>query len=246
MRNQEQIRHSALIIEGDPSSRTILGSSFDAAGIDPIYARNSAEMWRQLANAPDVVILDLCQKDKMGLDLLRQIRLKSDIPVVIHSSDSSDIDRIIGIEMGADDYLPKPCNLRELIARTRRLIKRTQCFPRQDNDHRKLHFGQWTLDTLSQELSGTDGQRKLLSRYPFEILSAFLANPFEPLSRVFLSDVLKRSHQPCDRVVDVHISNMRRLLGKQADGSSFIKSWRSQGYMFVAEVEAEQCTSSRH
>jgi len=246
MRNQEQTRHSALIIEGDPSSRSILGSSFNAAGIDPIYARNSAEMWRQLANEPDVVILELCQKDTKGLDLLRQIRLKSDIPVVIHSSHSSDIDRIIGIEMGADDYLPKSCNLRELIARTRRLIKRTQCFPRLHSEHQKIHFGQWTLDTLAQELYGADGQRKQLSRYPFEILSAFLANPFEPLSRDFLSDVLKRNHQPCDRVVDVHISNMRRLLGKQADGSSFIKSWRSQGYMFVAEVETRQGTTSHH
>lgn len=237
MHNQEQIHHSALIIEGDPSTRNNLGKSFYAAGISPIFAKNGAEMWRQLASNPDVVILDLCLRDTDGLDLLRQLRLKSDIPVVIHSHKSTDIDRIIGIEMGADDFLPKSCNMRELVARTTRLIRRTQGFRRERTERLLIDFGPWTLDTMTQELASQDGRKKQLSRYPFEILSAFLAHPFEPLSRSFLSDVLKRTYLPCDRVVDVHISNMRRLLGKQADGSTFIKAWRSLGYMFVAPVE---------
>lgn len=236
MKTSEPIQHSALIIEGDSSARSTLGKTLYAAGISPIFAKNGAEMWRQLANNPDVVILDLCLKDADGIDLLRQLRLKSDIPVVIHSNRSTDIDRINGIEMGADDFLPKPCNLRELVARTTRLIRRTQGFQRERSERLLIKFGQWTLDTMTQELFSPDGQKKLLSRYPFEILSALVAHPFEPLSRSFLCDVLKRSYQPCDRVVDVHISNMRRLLGKQADGSSFIKAWRSQGYMFVAPV----------
>jgi len=237
MHTQEQMRHSALIIEGDASTRNNLGRSFYAAGISPIFARNGAEMWRQLASKPDVVILDLSLRDIDGLDLLRQLRLKSDIPVVIHSNKSTDIDRITGIEMGADDFLPKTCNVKELVARTARLIKRTQGFRRNHCERLLISFGQWTLDTMTQELSNRDGQQKTLSRYPFEILSAFVAHPFEPLSRSFLSDVLRRTYLPCDRVVDVHISNMRRLLGKQADGSTFIKAWRSLGYMFVAQTE---------
>lgn len=233
----EKITHSALIIDPESKTRRLIGSSLRSVGIDATYASNSTEMWEKLAKRPDVVILDTCLKDANGLELLRQLRRRSNIPVVIHSSRSNEADRILGIEMGADDFMPKTCSMRELAARTRRLIKRTENSPICYYERRLIRFGKWSLDNEAQELGDDKGRKKLLSRYPFEMLNAFLARPFEPLSRNFLSEILQRTYTPLDRVIDVHVSNLRRLLGKQADGSNFIKAWRSHGYIFIAKVE---------
>jgi two-component system OmpR family response regulator len=153
---------------------------------------------------------------------------------------SDEIERIIGIEIGADDFLPKPCNMRELLARVRGLLRRSQ--QRQTaparGDARRLRFGDWTLDTASRELLKADGKPAPLGVSGFALLSAFLEHPFEPLSREHLSRVLKREYIPYDRIIDVHISQIRRILGQQADGSGFIKTLRSQGYVFIAPVEA--------
>lgn len=234
------MRQIALIVEDDPATRLVLSTALAAAGIDSIFAENGAAMWRQLASGPDVIILDLSLPDSDGLVLLRQLRQESEIPVLIHSTRSDEIERIIGIEIGADDFLPKPCNLRELAARTRSLLRRAQGRPIvPHHDARHLHFGQWRLNTASRELSDADGQPAPLGVSGFALLSAFLEHPFEPLSREQLSRVLKREYIPYDRIIDVHVSQIRRTLGKQADGSGFIKTLRSQGYVFIAPVTAK-------
>lgn len=235
------MRQTALIVEDDPGTRHVLGNTLSSAGIDIIFAENGAAMWRQLSEKPDVIILDLSLPDSDGMELLRQLRQQSEIPVLIHSTRSDEIERIIGIEIGADDFLPKPCNLRELVARTRGLLRRSQgkSFALR-NEARRLHFGHWTLDTASRELTDSSGQAAPLGVSAFALLSAFLEHPFDPLSREQLSRVLKREYVPYDRIIDVHVSQIRRLLGKQADGSSFIKTLRSQGYVFIANVEATQ------
>lgn len=233
------MRQTALIVEDDPGTRHVLSMTLSSAGIDSIFAENGAAMWRQLAENPDVIILDLSLPDADGLELLRQLREQSEIPVLIHSTRSDEIERIVGIEIGADDFLPKPCNLRELVARTRGLLRRTQTrkiAPRLDA--RRINFGHWTLDTASRELTDTNGIPAPLGVSAFALLSAFLERPFEPLSREHLSQVLKREYVPYDRIIDVHVSQIRRTLGKQTDGSSFIKTLRSQGYIFVAAVES--------
>jgi two-component system OmpR family response regulator len=235
------MRQTALIVEDDPGTRHVLGSTLSTAGIDSIFAENGAAMWRQLAENPDVIILDLSLPDSDGLELLRLLRQQSEIPVLIHSTRSDEIERIIGIEIGADDFLPKPCNLRELVARTRGLLRRTQ--GRQGilrNEVRRINFGQWTLNTASRELTNADGKPAPLGVSAFALLSAFLEHPFEPLSREHLSRVLNREYVPYDRIIDVHVSQIRRTLGKQNDGSSYIKTLRSQGYVFVSSVEKTQ------
>lgn len=234
------MRQTALIVEDDPATRHVLGSTLATAGIESIFAENGASMWRQLESRPDVVILDLSLPDADGMELLRQLRQQSEIPVLIHSMRSDEIERIIGIEIGADDFLPKPCNMRELLARVRGLLRRSQT--RQSasarGDARRLRFGNWTLDTASRELLKADGKPTPLGVSGFALLAAFLEHPFEPLSREQLSRVLKREYVPYDRIIDVHVSQIRRILGKQPDGSGFIKTLRSQGYVFIASVEA--------
>lgn len=196
-------------------------------------------MWPLLDETPDIIILDLSLPDCDGLELLRQLRQTSNIPVLIHSTRSDEIERIIGIEIGADDFLPKPCNMRQLLARVRGLLRRTQrVTPVSRNDLRRLHFGDWTLDTASRELTHPTRAATSLGVSGYALLLAFLEHPFETLSREHLSRVLRREYMPYDRIVDVHVSQIRRALGTQADGSSFIKTLRSQGYVFVAEVDA--------
>lgn len=232
------MRQIALIVEDDPATRHVLASTLATAGIDSIYAENGASMWRRLEEKPDVIILDLSLPDADGLELLRQLRQQSEIPVLIHSTRSDEIERIIGIEIGADDFLPKPCNMRELLARTRGLLRRTQRTNAPGrSDLRRLHFGDWTLDTASRELTFAGQQPTPLGVSGFALLSAFLEHPFEALSREQLSRVLKREYVPYDRIIDVHVSQIRRILGKQADGSSYIKTLRSQGYVFIAQVD---------
>lgn len=232
---------TALIVEDDPGTRHVLGTTLATAGIESIFAENGAAMWRLLGQSPDVIILDLSLPDADGLELLRQLRQQSEVPVLIHSTRSDEIERIIGIEIGADDFLPKPCNMRELLARTRSLLRRSQLrsapAPLRP-EMRRLRFAHWTLDTAARELLNGDGQPVSIGVSGFALLMAFLEHPFEPLSREKLSRVLKREYVPYDRIIDVHVSQIRRILGNQPDGSSFIKTLRSQGYVFVSTVEA--------
>lgn len=235
------MRQTALIVEDDPGTRHVLSTTLATAGIDSIHAETGARMWRKLEEKPDIIILDLSLPDVDGLELLRQLRQQSEIPVLIHSTRSDEIERIIGIEIGADDFLPKPCNMRELLARTRGLLRRCQkpvAATTSRSDLRRMHFGTWTLDTASRELTRDDGHIAPLGVSGYALLSAFLEQPFQPLSREHLSRVLKREYVPYDRIIDVHVSQIRRALGKQADGSSFIKTLRSQGYVFIASVDA--------
>lgn len=237
--NKKIMRQTALIVEDDPGTRHVLNATLATAGIESIHAATGAAMWPLLDQAPDVIILDLSLPDCDGLELLRQLRQTSDIPVLIHSTRSDEIERIIGIEIGADDFLPKPCNMRELLARVRSLLRRTQrTAPVSRGDLRRLHFGEWTLDTASRELTRPGEAAAALGVSGYALLLAFLEHPFQTLSREHLSRVLKREYMPYDRIIDVHVSQIRRVLGNQPDGSSFIKTLRSQGYVFIADVEA--------
>lgn len=233
------MRQTALIVEDDPATRHVLSTALATAGIDSLFAASGAAMWVLLAENPAVVILDLGLPDADGFELLRRLREQSDVPVLIHSTRSAEIERIIGIEIGADDFLAKPCNMRELVARTRSLLRRAQGRATHSRGRPcgTLSFGSWTLDPATRALTDKDGQPVALGVSAYALLSCFLDKPFQPLSREVLSRALKREYTPYDRIIDVHVSQIRRLLGKQADGSSYIKTLRSQGYVFTATVE---------
>ena len=235
------MRQTALIVEDDPVTRHILTTTLATAGIDSIIAETGAAMWSSLEKKPDVIVLDLSLPDADGMELLRQLRQKSEIPVIIHSNRSDEIERIIGIEIGADDYLPKPCNMRELLARVRALLRRSApktVSPTTSGKARRLRFGQWTLDTASRELIDSESKPAAIGVSGYALLLAFVEHPFEPMSREVLSRVLKREYVAYDRIIDVHVSHIRRILGSQPDGNAYIKTLRSQGYVFVASVEA--------
>jgi len=233
------MRQTALIVEDDPSTRHVLAATLATAGIDSLFAESGAAMWRQLPENPDLIILDLGLPDVEGFEILRCLRQQSDVPVLIHSTRSDEIERIIGIEIGADDFMPKPCNMRELLARVRALLRRSKGrLPVAETTvANRFNFGGWTLDTASRQLTDGDGKAVPLGVSGFALLNLFLHHPFQALSREQLSRALKREYMPYDRIIDVHVSQIRRTLGKQADGSSFIKTLRSQGYVFISPVE---------
>lgn len=236
------MRPSSLIVEDDPVARELLRITLENAGIEVWMAESGAGMWKQLERQPDVVILDLCLPDADGLELLRQLRRTSDVPVLIHSMRSDDIERILGIEIGADDFLPKPCNLRELLARVRALLRRSRLQPASlpRSPSRSLRFGGWTLDRGTRTLTDPAGQPVELNGAAFSVLTLFLDHPQVPLSREQLARALRREYLPFDRTVDVHVSQLRKLLGSPLGGGKFIKTLRSQGYLFCVPVENDE------
>lgn len=230
------MRQTALIVDEDPVIRRGLASTLANAGIDSTQADNAASMWLRLEENPDIVILDINLPDIGGLELLRQLRGVSAIPVLIHAVAADENERIATLEYGADDFLTKPCNMRELVARSRGLLRRPPSRPPSSGGLPALQFGNWKLDRASRELRHNGGEQIALGGSAYALLTKFVEHPFELLSREQLSRVLKREYMPYDRIVDVHVSQIRRILGRQADGQSFIKTQRSLGYIFIATV----------
>jgi DNA-binding response OmpR family regulator len=190
---------------------------------------------RALSMEHALVVLDLMLPGMGGLDLLRKLRAKSPIPVLILTARGEDIDRILGLEIGADDYVPKPFNPRELIARIRAILRRTS---RTSANSEPLLAGDLRLDPQSREAWLNETALNLTS-VEFTLLETLLRDAGHVLSREQLTEsVLGRKLGPFDRVIDVHISNIRKKLGPSERGPR-IKSVRGSGYLFVARPEAK-------
>jgi two-component system OmpR family response regulator len=174
-----------------------------------------------------------------GLDLLRRLREGSRVPVLMLTARGEEMDRVLGLELGADDYVAKPFAPRELIARVRALLRRaTPAEAQPDPRSRRLGFAGWVLDTARRELSSPDGVAVDLSGAEYDLLLAFLEHPQRVLSREQLLEVAKRrvGSDPFDRTVDVQVSRLRRKIEPDEDSPSLIKTVRGAGYVLVADV----------
>jgi two-component system OmpR family response regulator len=231
-----------LIVDDDPELRELLrgylggnGFAVDAAGDGPAMRKAMADA------APDLVILDLMLPGEDGLVLCRALRAApatAALPILMLTARGEDTDRIVGLEMGADDYLPKPFNPRELLARVRSILRRAGESAARGLPARALAFAGWTLELGARHLVGADGVVVPLSNGEFKLLRAFAENPFRVLSRDQLMDVLAgREAGPFDRSVDVMVHRLRRRLDDDAREPQLIKTVRSEGYMLAADVE---------
>jgi two-component system response regulator CpxR len=190
---------------------------------------------RALSMEHALVVLDLMLPGMGGLDVLRKLRAKSPVPVLILTARGEDIDKILGLEIGADDYVPKPFNPRELIARIRAILRRTS---RTASEPELLEVGDARLDSQAREAWLNDVPLSLTS-VEFTLLEMLLREAGRVVTREQLTEtVLGRKLGPFDRVIDVHVSNIRKKLGPSERGQR-IKSVRGSGYLFVARAEAK-------
>jgi two-component system response regulator CpxR len=188
---------------------------------------------RALSMEHALVILDLMLPGMAGLDVLRRLRAQSPVPVLILTARGEDVERILGLEIGADDYVPKPFNPRELVARIRAILRRSA---RGAGSATPVVAGDLRLDPAAREVR-LNGVPVGLTSVEFALLEALLREPGRVVTREHLTEtVLGRKLGPFDRVIDVHISNVRRKLGS-AQGGERIKAVRGSGYLFVARTE---------
>ena len=231
-----------LVVEDDPALRRMILNYFEENNIHTLVASGRQEMVRQLGSSEvNLVILDLRLGQEDGLDLLRDIRSTSDVPVIIitgHRRD--DIDRVVGLELGADDYLTKPFNLRELIARVRAVLRRFdsgRAAPARHPERGCWRFSGWRLDRRTRLLTDPDGVPVPLTKGEHSLLVAFLDAPQRPLSREHLLQATRVHEDVFDRSIDVQILRLRRKLERDPSAPRVIKTERGIGYVFAVAVE---------
>ncbi len=190
---------------------------------------------RALAGEHRLVILDIMLPGMSGLDVLRRLREKRRTPVLMLTARGEDVDRIVGLELGADDYLPKPFNPREMVARVRAILRRADDTSESDRDARPVTVGDLRLDPSQREVT-RDGVPVSLTAVEFDMLRVLMLSAGHIVGRDDLSrTALGRPWNPYDRAIDMHVSNLRRKLGSAAGGRERIKTVRSSGYLFVRE-----------
>jgi len=231
-----------LVVEDDPALQRMILNYFVENNIRTLVASNGQEMVGHLAGAEvNLVILDLRLGLEDGLDLLRKVRLSSEVPVIIITGHRLDeIDRVVGLELGADDYLTKPFNLRELLARVRAILRRFdvgRAAPPRDPERGRFRFSGWQLDRKSRQLTDPSGAPVALTKGEYAMLLAFLEAPQRPLSREHLLQATRVHEDVFDRSIDVQILRLRRKLERDPSAPRVIQTERGVGYVFAVPVE---------
>ncbi len=229
-----------LVVDDDAEIRQLLRTYLQRNGYRVSLAGNGQGMWSQLQRQRiDLLVLDLMLPGQDGLELCRDLRAQSKLPIIMLTARGDETDRIVGLEMGADDYLPKPFSARELLARIRVVLRRVRDLPADPHeDHaERWIFADWSLDNQSQQLHAPDGLMVSLSQAEFRLLRALLEHPGRPLSRdQLLAWTQGREAGPFERSIDVLIGRLRRHLRDDARQPRLIKTLRGQGYLFAAKV----------
>jgi two-component system OmpR family response regulator len=233
-------RPAILCVEDDAEIARLLADVLDENGFAASFVGSAKEMDAVLdCGSVDLVILDLMLPGEDGLSICRRLRASSTIPIIMVTARGEDIDRIVGLEIGADDYVSKPFNSRELVARIRALLRRAAAAPGlarpQDRD---LSFAGWRIDPTGRELHDPEGVRISLTSVEFDLLLSFCRNPGQVLSREQLIDMVHGGLVwPIQRSIDVHISRIRQKIEADPRDPLMIKTVRLGGYVFTPAVE---------
>lgn len=226
-----------LVVDDDADLRKLIGDYLRGHGYIVESAANVTALRQAMqVNRPDVIILDIMMPGEDGLSAARSIAVENGPAVIILSALGSDTDRIVGLEIGADDYLAKPCNPRELLARVRVALRRRQGPAPADGSSRVFEFAGWRIDAGSRVLRDPSGVFVELSDGEFALLRNFVEHPQRVLTRDQLLDLANRGERDIyDRAIDSQISRLRRKL-QLRDGTELIRTVRNEGYMFTAAV----------
>jgi two-component system OmpR family response regulator len=236
----ESVPHIA-VVDDHRDIRDLVGKYLAQHGYRVSVAENAAALRRLLErNAPDLIILDVMMPGEDGLSVCRHLRSTTEVPIIFLTAMVDDTDRIIGLEMGADDYLTKPFNPRELLARIKAVLRRVNSLPPQRGTlkAKTLRFERWALNVGRRELSGSDGVAIPLSTAEFRLLTAFLDHAGLVLSRDQLLDItVGRAADMFDRSIDNQVSRLRKKIELDPKNPMLIKTHWGGGYSFTAEVE---------
>lgn len=230
------------VVDDDPSIRQMVAEYLNENDMRVTALATGVELHALMAQETvDLVVLDLRLKGEDGLQIARQLREQSGIPILILTGRTEEADRVMGLELGADDYLTKPFSLRELLARIRALLRRANAqasVADKLNAIRAYRFGGWELNIGLRKLRDQDGRRVELTNGEFSLLAAFLSAPQRILTREQLLD-LSRLHnaEVYDRSIDVQVLRLRRKIEADPSRPSFIVTQRGAGYLFDAEVD---------
>jgi two-component system OmpR family response regulator len=235
-----------MVVDDDPDICELLTTYLSGEGLDVSIARNGTDMRSILhGRTVDLILLDLGLPGEDGLQLLRELRHGSNVPIIVLTGKGDAVDRIVGLEIGADDYVTKPFHLRELLARIRTVLRRSAGIAEKPAEEPepagrrppRLAFEGWTLDPGARTLRAPDGTAVDLTTMEFNLLTALVQHPNQVLTREQLLDACTgRELGPMDRSIDVHIGNIRRKIEDDPKTPRRIKTIRGVGYVFVPDV----------
>ena len=238
-----EVQDHILIVDADAEIRSLLGDYLRKNGYKATVAADGKAMWGALARGKvDLIVLDLMLPGEDGLTLCRRLRNDADTPVIMLTARGEETDRIVGLEMGADDYLAKPFSPRELLARIKSVLRRFRSLPRslRADDARSIAFAGWRLDVVARHLVSPGGVVTSLSGAEYQLLKIFLSHPNHVLSRDQLMVLSKgREADPSDRSIDLQVSRLRHRLGDDPSDPQIIKTVRGEGYVLAAAVELD-------
>ena len=232
-----------LVVDDDPATRRLIADYLSQHDFRPYLAASGDEMSRILSETPvDLIVLDMKLAGEDGLALIRDLRPRSDVPIIVLTgARREEVDRVIGLELGADDYVLKPFSPRELLARIRAVLRRAEIRDalHDKNEKRTLYrFGDWVLNLRTRQLTAPGGEPVALTHGEFSLLAAFLQSPQRVLSREQLLAATRMHEDIFDRSVDAQILRLRRKLEVDPSHPALIRTERGAGYIFAAPVHA--------
>jgi len=235
-----------LVVDDDSEIRDLVARYLSGHGLRVRTAADGRQMQKEMSEwSFDLVVLDLMLPGEDGLSLCRRLRVQTNISVIMLTAMGEETDRIVGLEMGADDYIAKPFNPRELLARIKAVLRRCKAAqngaPAPATSASKHSFANWRLDLKTRELTSPENMLIPLSAGEYDLLAAFVTHPQRILSRDQLLDLARgREAQPFDRSIDVQVSRLRRKIEADPANPVLIKTVRSGGYMFTPDIVSGQ------
>ncbi len=239
-----EARH-ILVVDDDPKIRKMLCGYLADEGYRATGAESGSAMRDLMARERfDLVILDLVLPGEDGISLARELRVQSDLPIIMVTGKGDAVDRVVGLEVGADDYITKPFHLREVLARMRAVLRRTDTRAPQAAPSAAdaaagapVTFAGWSLDPVARELRNPDGADVVLTTGEYELLSVFVESANRVLSRDHLMDAARgRDWAPYDRAIDTLVSRLRKKIESDPNNPQLIKTVRGAGYVFAAKI----------
>jgi DNA-binding response OmpR family regulator len=232
-----------LVVDDDAGVRALLRTCFEREGFQVIEAKDGAELRMRIERQPvSLVTLDLTLGGEDGLELAREIRAKCNVPIIMISGKGDTIDRVVGLELGADDYISKPFQLREVLARVRAVLRRQGASDAAPVSAaapgERYAFENWILDVAKRELIRTSGEVQAITTLEFNLLDVFVKRPHRVLSRDNIMDLLKgHEWSPIDRSIDALVGRLRKKIEPDCDRPRLIKTVRGVGYAFTADAK---------